>query len=238
MIWYKAWLESRWRFAAGLLLVAGIAVMDMGQARLLMPRLGIPADQFGQFVWKSYFTRISFAWTLSTLLLAAGGLVREQAVGSSLFSLSIPVSRRRWLTVRTLLALGQSLVLALIPVGVVPMMAGLLGWTYSPWEAAKFSILLFLTGLGAFAVGILCSCLFQSEFASVAVGVGFVFACGMVANLVAPHSEYGAYITGRQHMDAAWHLTKGWPWWAIAANAAGGLLLLALALRRLERRDF
>ncbi len=238
MIWYKAWLESRWRFAAGMLLITAIAAMDIGQARLLMPRLGIPEDQFGQFVWKSYFTRIAFGWTLSALLLAAGGLVREQALGSYLFSLSLPVSRRRWLAVRTLLALGQSLVLALIPAAIVPIMAGLLGWSYSPWDAAKFSLLLFLTGLATFAVGILCSSLFQNEFASVAVGVGFVFACGMVANAVAPHSEYGAYMTGRQHMDSAWHLTKGWPWWGIAANAVAGIALLGIALRNLERRDF
>ncbi|MBI1788394.1 MAG: hypothetical protein HYR60_12705 [Acidobacteria bacterium] len=238
MMWYKAWLESRWRFFAGLMLVALIAAVDIGQAKIIMPRLGIPANQFNQFVWKEYFTRVSLGWTFSTLLLTAGGLVREHALGTSLFSLSLPISRRHWLTIRAFMALGQSFVLSLVPAIVIPTVASLIGRSYSPWEATKFSLLVFLTGLAAFAVGILCSSLIQGEYAAVALGFGFVFLCGMLANVVAPHSEYGEYITGRHHVDTAWHLTKGWPWWGILGNIAIGALFIAVAARHLDRRDF
>jgi ABC-type transport system involved in multi-copper enzyme maturation permease subunit len=238
MMWHKAWLESRWRFVAGLVLVAGFAAVDIAQASIIMPRLGIPTDQFNRFVWHEYFTRVSLGWTLSTLLLTTGGLVREYALGTSLFSLSLPISRRRWLAIRTLMALGQSFVLSLVPVAVIPTVASLIGQSYPPWEAMKFSLLLFLTGLAAFSVGILCSSLIQGEYAAVALGIGFVFLCGMVANAVAPQGEYGDYITGRQHVDTAWHLTKGWPWWGIWGNIATAAVFIAGAAHHLEKRDF
>lgn len=237
-MWHKAWLESRWRFVVGLMLVAGIAAVDIAQADIIMPRLGLPANQFNQFVWKEYFTRVSMGWTFSTLLLTAGGLVREHALGTSLYSLSLPISRRRWLAVRTFMAFEQAFVLALVPAVVIPTVASLIGRSYSPWNALKFSLLLFLTGLATFAVGVLCSSLIQSEYAAVALGFGFVLLCGMLANAVASHGEYGEYITGRHHIDAAWHLTKGWPWWGIWGNIAAGAVFIAVAVHHLERRDF
>src|SRR5215471_1563915 len=132
-MWYKAWLESRWRFVIGLMLVAGIAAVDIGQADIIMPRLGIPSNQFNQFVWHEYFTRVSMVWTLSTLLLTVGGLVREHVLGTSLYSLSLPISRRRWLAIRTSVAFGQSFVLSLVPADVIPTVASLIGRSYSPW---------------------------------------------------------------------------------------------------------
>lgn len=237
-MWHKAWLESRWRFVAGLILIAGIAAVDIGQADIMMPRLGLAADQFNQYVWKEYFTRVSLGWTLGTLLLAAGGLVREGALGTSLFTLSLPVSRRRWLATRALVALGQSFVLSLVPAAVIPAVASAIGRSYSPWAALKFSVLLFLTGLAAFAVGILGATLIRGDYAAVLLGFGYVFLAGMAANAIAPHGAYAEYVTGRQHMDAAWQLTKGWPWWAIFGNIGGGAVLIAVAVWRLERRDF
>jgi len=238
MMWYKAWLESRLRFAIGLLLVTFFATIDVAQADILMPRMGIPADHFNQFIWHEYFTRVALGWTVSTLLLTGGGLLREYALGTSLYSLSLPIGRRRWLAIRVGLALGQSFVLSLIPALVIPMAASWIGRSYSPWQAMKFSFLLFLTGLATFAVGVLCSSLFQNEYAALGLGIGFVFLGGMVANVFAPHGAYGEYMTGRHHMDAAWHLTQGWPWWGILGNIAGAALLIALAGRSLENKDF
>src|SRR5688500_12923890 len=91
----KLWLESRWRFLIGVALVAGVSAVDVAQANLVMPRMGLSHDQFNQFVWKIYFTRVSLAWMMATLLLTAGGLLREQTLGTSVFSLSLPISRSR-----------------------------------------------------------------------------------------------------------------------------------------------
>jgi ABC-type transport system involved in multi-copper enzyme maturation permease subunit len=237
-MWHKLWLETRWRFLLALVLVTCLSAVDVAQADRVMPKLGLALGDFPQFVWKMYFTRVSLAWLLGTLLLASGGLLREQAVGTSLFSLSLPISRRRWLLTRVLAAVIESFVLAFVPVVVIPVVARAVGHSYPAEEAIKFSLLMFLTGLAAFGVGVLGSTLVQGEYAPILLGVGFVFLIGMLANISLPAGEFGDYITGRQHMDSQWHLTKGWPWWAIAANLAGAIGLIALAVRRLERRDF
>lgn len=237
-MWHKLWLETRWRFVLALLLVTCLSAIDVAQADRVMPRMGLARGEFSQFVWKMYFTRVSLAWLLATLLLVSGGLVREQALGTSLFSLSLPISRRRWLLTKVLVALGQSLVLAFVPAVVIPVVAGTVGHSYPPEEAMKFSLLMFLTGLAGLGVGVLGSTLVQGEYAPILLGVGFVFMIGMLANAFLPPGYFGDYVTGRQHMDSQWHLTRGWPWCAIGANLVGGTALVALAVRRLERRDF
>jgi ABC-type transport system involved in multi-copper enzyme maturation permease subunit len=237
-MWRKLWLESRWRFLVALAVVAGVSGIDVAQADLVMPRLGLSHEQFNQFVWKMYFSRISLAWTISMLLLAAGGLLREQSQGTGIFSLSLPISRSKWLMTRGAAALGEAFVLALVPAVVIPAVAITVGYGYSPWEAAKLSLLMFLTGLSAFGVGVLGSSLIQVEYAPILLGVAYVFVTGMAANLILPQGHYSEYITGRYHMDAQWHLTRGWPWWAVLGNIAVGALFVAIAARRLERRDF
>ena len=237
-MWRKLWLESRWRFLIGIALVAAVSSVDVAQADIVMPRLGLLHDQFNQFVWKMYFTRVSLAWILATLLLTAGGLCREQTLGTSLFSLSLPISRKRWLITRALMAAGESLALAFVPTVVIPVVSSFTGHAYSPWQAAKFSLLMFLTGLATFGVGVLGSSLMQGEYAAVLLGIGYVFLIGMAANIALPAGQYADYITGRYHMDANWHLTGGWPWWAVAGNLAAAILFLTIAARQLEQRDF
>lgn len=237
-MWHKLWLESRWRFLLALALVICLPAIDVAQAGRVMPRLGLSQGDFPQFVWKIYFTRVSLAWLLGTLLLASGGLLREQAFGTSLFSLSLPISRRQWLMTRVLAALGQSFVLAFVPTVVIPVAARAAGHSYQPEEALKLSLLMFLTGLAAFGTGVLASTLVQGEYAPILIGVGFVFVTGMLANAILPPGEFGEYVTGRHHMDSQWHLTGGWPWWAIGGNLIAGVAFVALAVRRLERRDF
>lgn len=237
-MWHKCWLESRWRFLMALSLVIAVSAIDVAQADRVMPQMGLARGEFSRFIWKMYFSRVSLAWILGTLLLSAGGLLREQSTGASLFSLSLPVSRRRWLFTRMLAALCQSLVLAFVPAVVIPVVASAVGHTYPPGQAARFSLLMFLTGLAAFAVGVLGSTLIQGEYGAVLLGVAYVFMAGMLANILMPGGEYAEYVTGRQHMDAQWYLTRGWPWWAIALNLVVGAALISVAVHRLERRDF
>ena len=83
MIWYKAWLESRWRFLICFGLVALLVAADVYQADINMPRLGMKPDEFGRYVWKLYFTRFGLEWTLSVLILSMGGLLRERSMGTA-----------------------------------------------------------------------------------------------------------------------------------------------------------
>lgn len=238
MIWYKAWLESRWRFFICLGLVALIVAADIYQADINMPRLGMRPDEFGRYVWKLYFTRFALLWTLSVLILSVGGLLRERAVGTADYSLSLPVSRRMWMVVRGSVALGQASVLAFVPVLVVPLSARVIGRSYPVSAATKFSMLTLLTGVFILMIGMLYSSLFQGEYVGVALGISTVFLFGVAVNPLVQRYPSLGFSNFEQYLNSSWYLTKGWPWAPVLVKLVVAALLWELATRTVEKRDF
>jgi ABC-2 type transport system permease protein len=238
VIWYKAWLESRWRFLICLALIATIVAADICQANINMPRMGMSPDEFGKYVWKIYFTRFQLLWILSALVLSMGGLLREQGNGTAEFSLSLPVSRRFWMIVRGAMALTQASVLAFVPVIVIPVAARTVSYSYPPSEAAKFSALVLLTGVFILALGILYSTLFQGEYTGVALGIATVFAITVMVNPLAGRYPSLGMTTGEHYLDSAWHLGNGWPVTAILAKLFLAVAIWETANRLLEKRSF
>ena len=238
MIWYKAWLESRWRFLICMALIATVVAADICQARLNMPRMGMQPDEFGRYVWKIYFTRFQLLWILSVLVLSMGGLMRERSTGTADFSLSLPVSRRLWMAVRGAMAMSQATVLALVPVLVVPVAARTIGLSYSPLEAAKFSILVLLTGLFVLALGILYSALFTGEYTAVALGIATVFVMTVIVNPLAGRYPFLGMTNGEHYLDGAWHLANGWPLTAVFTKLLLAAILWETANRVTEKRSF
>ena len=129
MLFYKAWLESRVRFFAGVLVTIGICliyirlhltlvpgwIMAMGQPKEPKPwwlELGI--REYGFYLWHFlYENKLQQALVLFAVLFGLGGLSRERVTGVALFSLGLPVSRRKWLVTRTAVAMMQSSLLGL-----------------------------------------------------------------------------------------------------------------------------
>jgi hypothetical protein len=89
-MWYKAWLESRARFAICMAMLALIFGADVYQADLNMPRMGILPAEFNNYVWKMYFTRFHFFWILSALVLSMGGLVPNAPLDSQTLASRFP----------------------------------------------------------------------------------------------------------------------------------------------------
>ena len=139
MLWYKAWLETRWRFLVGmglLLLFAGLGVAArpaMANMQVEMPNLGgrlgelvrealTLMDSYRGYVWSQWFGKnlLQF-WTLFAVLIGAGGLATERAGGVALWTLSLPVTRLRLLSVRAAVGALELLALAVVPSGLRPM---------------------------------------------------------------------------------------------------------------------
>lgn len=238
MIWYKAWLESRWRFLICLMLIGTIVAADICQAHINMPRMGMRPDEFGKYVWKIYFTRFQLLWILSVLVLSMGGLLREQSNGTADFSLSLPVSRRFWMAVRGAMALTQASILAFLPAIVIPLAARTIGYTYPPLEAARFSVLVLLTGVFILALGILYSTFFQGEYTGAALGIATVFAITVIVNPLAGRYPSLGMTNGEHYLDHAWHLANGWPLTAVFTKLLLAVALWETANRVLERRNF
>jgi ABC-type transport system involved in multi-copper enzyme maturation permease subunit len=239
-MWYKAWLESRMRFLICLALLVIIMGADVYQADLNMPRMGILPHEFNKYIWKMYFTRFHLLWLLSALVLTMGGLLAERAAGTSEFSLSLPVSRRRWNATRGVMAALQTLLLALAPAAVVPGVSALIGRSYPPLEAASFSLVIFLTGLSVIALGFLYSSWFSGQYTSVALGLATIFVLTVVVNPVAGRYPFLSMSPVREsNLDPNFFLaSQGWPLTDVLIRVAVAVMLWEASNRVLEARDF
>ena len=137
MLWYKAWLDTRWRFVIplvvlvvnvwGLILeyppVAGLlgsvqvhpdALVQSGAlGRAILESIGAERTYRG-YIWYQWFrNNLSQLAILFAVLLGSGNLLSGAA--GTLFTLSLPRSRHAWLATRAVLGLGPSLTLALVP---------------------------------------------------------------------------------------------------------------------------
>src|SRR5262245_57208787 len=118
MLWYKAWIETRWRFWIGLAIVTcSTAATVFGYPRVLelvrrMPDVDLGgtlgqkvqeaaalAREYRGYVWSHGFAQeLSQLGTVFAVLLGAGGLLSQS--GGTLFTLSLPASRQRLLAAR------------------------------------------------------------------------------------------------------------------------------------------
>ena len=147
MLLYKAWVETRVRFFASLVAVTIVCTFNMQQHAWLVkwwaqelqdPKgyhlawmvLGI--HNYGWYLWHYlYDNYLQQVWALFALLFAFGGLIREKTAGSVLFSLGLPVSRRRWLFTRLAMAFIESVALSLFAIIVVMIGSSVIHQSYS-----------------------------------------------------------------------------------------------------------
>jgi len=180
MLFYKAWFESRLRFLVGLAAVTAVCILYIRLRLILVPdwRLvlqdphwsGRPTWLFAGvhdlnfYAWHFlYENKLQQVWVLFAILLSFGGLVREREQGTSAFSLSLPVSRNRWLMTRMLLATAESLVLGLAAALVLPLASWSIQERY-PFPQVIAHCLLMVTAGGIFlALGAVFSTLIRGE---------------------------------------------------------------------------
>ena len=113
MLWYKAWLETRARF-----LISLIGMVALASYYLYNESCGVGTNTGVDWYYRALHTghcMIAVMWVAAVMFLMMGGLLREKALGTSTFTLSLPVSRTRLMEVRVLFGLSEALALALVP---------------------------------------------------------------------------------------------------------------------------
>ena len=128
MLWYKAWLETRWRFLIGLaLLMLSACASVLGYPQTMkvlsaLPQAALPAG-YHDYIWSQWIREgMRQLWALFAALLGTGGLLSQASRGGALFTLSLPVSRGRVLGIRTAAALAELAILAMVPMLLVPLL--------------------------------------------------------------------------------------------------------------------
>ena len=242
MIWWKAWRESRTRFGLAVALIAFIVAAAILDCDRQMARYDVkPPITFARYVSMVYGSHFQLAWVASSFLLGLGGLLRERALGTAQYTLSLPVSRRRLVAVRAAMGAAEAALLALIPVVVIPVTARVIGRSYPPSEALKFSALILLAGIVFFFVGLFCSAFLQNEFAAASIGgvsLYAFFTAGQYLDRWFPPFNMGRFLSGFEFVDLTTGYLNGWPWLGMLWSLAVAVLLFWCATEITERVDF
>jgi hypothetical protein len=252
MLWYKSWLDTRWRFLIGLALVicsAAGTVLTYPQIQKLMPlvpsiNVGGPLGQqlreaaelartFRGFVWSNWFRQnLPHLATLFSILLGTAGLMSESH--GVLFTLSLPVSRSRLLAVRALSGLGALFVLALFPSLLIPMLAPAIGESYSLPSVFVHGVCAFVAASVFFTFALLLSTVFNDIWRPLLIALGIAILSGLIEPLFhSPGIGFFRVMSGEM-----WFRSGQLPWGGLLASAAVSAVLYALAARNLARRDF
>ena len=255
MLWYKDWLETRWRFVIGaalLMLSAAGSVFAYPRVMELMPlvpttnvtgmlgqRIKEAAElsrSYRGYVWSQWFRQNAPQMlTLFAVLLGTGGLVSQGSGGGALFTLSLPATRNRLLRVRAAIGLSELLVLAIVPSLLLPIISPAVGQSYGIGDALVHGACLFVAATVFFSVAFLLSTVFNDVWRPALI------AC-CVAAVLALYDPFfpnlPRYSLFRLMHGEVYFRTGGLPWLELLAATALSLALLYVAMKNIERQDF
>src|SRR3954464_9280030 len=143
MLLRKSWLESRGRFAASavVLSILGVSTVLRAPATIAGWERIHRGEQMSYplYVWLSLpHGFLQFLWIIAAVILGLGGLLREDAAGSSGFTLSLPVSRRSHVLTRAAVGAIEAIALGFIPMLIVAILSPLIHCSYPPSQALMF----------------------------------------------------------------------------------------------------
>jgi len=240
VLWYKAWLETRSRFLASLCGITIIISFFVRHAESLFPA-GPKTN-----VWNIIFFAHQYLvgiWILCVVLLGMGGLVRERAVGTSSFTLALPVSRARLAGVRIAVGMLQAISLAVLPWAAILFITDLGGQASFPISQASFYLALLISGgLIYFAMAVLISSLIEGEYTAPAVAYGLTILTGMIfgeVSWIRPYADLWRFMGGDNHIDKNTYVLSGsFPWLGALASLSVVGLMLIVSVRVLQKREF
>jgi hypothetical protein len=254
MLWYKTWLETRWRFVIGLVVLACSAVgivLEYPRVMPLVEQLPTPrlggeigrrvqeavelSREYRGFVWSQGFRQnFTQMGTLFAVLLGTGGLLVQSSRGA-LFTWSLPVSRHRLLGVRAAAGLAQWLALAMLPSLLIPGLSPGIGESYGLGASLAHGLCLFVAGSVFFSLAVLLSTVFGDVWRPLLIAILIAILLAFPEQLVHELSRFSlfAVMSGEEFFR-----TGRLPWLGLITSAALSTALLYGAARNLARRDF
>lgn len=252
MLWYKSWLETRWRFLIGLaLLICSAAggvflyppVVKL-TATLPVPNLGgrlgekireamSLAQSFNGFIWTNWFRQnLTQMGTLFAILLGTASLMSESS--GALFTFSLPVTRQRLMHVRAMTGLAELFAIILIPTMLIPLLAPAIRQRYGVGSALVHVICFFVGASLFFALALLLSTIFNDVWRPVMIAVAIAVVVALADQLF----EIRILGVFRVMNGERWFRDGQLPWPGLIATAVVSASIYYAAVRNLVRRDF
>jgi ABC-type transport system involved in multi-copper enzyme maturation permease subunit len=180
-----------------------------------------------------------------SIILGSGGLLQEKSAGTVGFTLSLPASRLQLLAWRALVGYAGVLAIAATPVFVLPLSSHYVGQMYPVQQAFGFCMLWSAAGALFYGLTFLLSHLFEGEYTSVLLAIPLLLLYGLLAQLPwlarVPTLNMFNIISGEQmpFFDERLRiLTSTLPWGTLTSFMAVAVLLIYVAARRTQSRDF
>src|SRR5258706_11725617 len=243
MLWYKSWLETRWRFAIGLaililsatgtvlayprvvkLLPLVPSVADPGEVGRRLLEIAALSRTYRGYVWAQWLRQNNTQMlALFAALLGTGGLLSQASGGGAFFTLSLPVSRRRLLGVRAATGLAELFALAFIPSLVLPLLSPAVGESFSLVDVLAYGTCAFFVAAVLFSLASLLSTVFTDIWRPALI-VCLLAACvGIVEPFLGGYSRYGMFAL----MDGEMYFRgSGLPWLGLLASPAVSVAML------------
>jgi ABC-2 type transport system permease protein len=238
MLWYKAWLETRSRFVIALVGCVAFCLMwvvELGK--------GTAASRGQAGLYDLFHTAhagLCFCWVLAVTFLMMGGLLQEKVVGASAFTLGLPVSRLRLMSVRFGMGLVQAIALAVVPWLGMLAYGKVAGYQYSFWQVCFHVFLLLGGGVIFLAIAFLISSVVEGQYTApvVSIGVSAVLVYALRGEKLAFYNP-GRFMEGSDGFSWRTGLFTGpAPLLHAAAFGVVAALLFMISVRAVERYDF
>ena len=257
MLWHKSWIDTRWRFLLGLVMLVALAcgtVMSFSTVQRLAAALQPGAvvgneslqqelqeslellSTFRGYAWSEWFaanlTALPGLLTLFAALLGSGSPLVKSGSGA-LFSLALPVSRGRWIGTRAATGLAELFVLALAASVTVAAVAPLVGEHFASVEAVVYGLCAFVGASLFFAAAVLFSTLFNDVWRPLLLTCLTALVIATVGLLLPEHHGLFQAMGG-----GSYFYDGGLPWAELLVSAAGAPGLIYAAAANVARRDF
>jgi len=261
MLWQKGWWETRRGFLLYLVVLTTIATIllytwepvDLAKwtsslqaratrwtenSRQLLPLL----SSYHGYVWSYWFKLLLlvmwpiYAITSGATLVAAACPWMGGAPGTAgLFTVSLPVSRRRVLLTHAVVVGVEMVLIALAPSLMFPITSHLTGGRFPFGSAVVHALLLSLGGTVFISLSVLLTVILNNQGIVIAIGMGIVIALFLPIREIEEFPSWNVYHV----MSGETYFRSGQiPWLGLLAWLAIAAALLSLAVRIYERRDF
>jgi hypothetical protein len=253
MLWYKAWLDTRWRFLAALGILSCVAFATIfayssvqgllsmvaskgadGPLASELTELAQLSKSFRGYIWAQFVRQnLLELWILFAVLVGSEGLIARGR--GAVFTLSLPVSRDHLCIVRAATNLTELCVLALIPMLLIALLAPAAGHSYALEDALVLGFSSFAGGAVFYCLSALLAAVLWDRWKATVIALAAavaIYLCTRLMPAVGPYSPISVmggdsyFQTG----ESAW--VALFTWLVISVS------MLYAAVRSVRMRDF
>jgi hypothetical protein len=253
MLWKKGWWETRWLFLIGLgaiflvFIPTFVADYDMANwTARLQRRPGLSEGErqvlnnFQGRMWTLWFKLLlNFIWANYAAIMGAACLMtacqcRSSQGAAGLFTLSLPVSRRKILLSQAMVGFSEIFLVALTAPLILPLIARFHGQWFSWRDALVYTLMMVFGGAVFFCFSFLLTVILSNYV------VAFLLVNAVVFALFLPFQSLGARpwwnILGMMAGESYFYHGQV-PWLGLSISLVLSAVFIFAAIRIYERRD-